>query len=102
MRNYSRPEIIKMDEMAEGIFAASGSTGTGDSGSGKQCESVYMNGVYAPKNGDSINVGYKLGYGCDGCPAVKGGKCTVNEITWEGDFRPWWEKLGKKDDEKGW
>lgn len=105
MESYKRPEIIRMDEMAEGIFAASGSDGTG--GGGQKCESIYMNGVFTVGNGNSINDGYKIGYGCDGCPAIEKGKgknsyCNIANITWEGDFRPWWEKQGKTGDEKGW
>ncbi|MFA9466247.1 MAG: hypothetical protein ACERKN_18425 [Velocimicrobium sp.] len=100
MNSYKEPEIIVIDEAAEGIYAASGSTEDPDAG--KKCASIYMQGVYSPKNGDSIHVGYKLGYGCDGCPAVANGRCTVNEITWDGDFRPWWEKQGKTGDELGW
>jgi hypothetical protein len=90
--------------MSEGVFAASGSPNPGNPGNqetGQNCNSIYMNGVYGSKNGDSINVGYKNGYGCDGCPAASNGRCTVKEISWSGDFSPWWEKNGKKGDELG-
>lgn len=97
MSSYKKPEIIVVDDLAEGIYASSGS-------SGGRCESFYMAGIFSYADGsNSINVGYKAGYGCHGCPAVSGDmtRCIVNEVEWDSDFRPWWEKQGKTGDEKG-
>jgi hypothetical protein len=96
MNDYTKPEILVVNDLTEGIYASSGSSGGG-------CESIYMSGVYLKGTYNSINDGYKIGYGCDGCPADFG-KCAVQEESekYDGDFRPSWEKNGKLPDEKGW
>ena len=47
----------------------------------------------------------QVGYGCEGCPASNGNSCKFvskpSEMTWDADFRPFWEIHGKKPDEKG-
>ena len=37
MKNYERPVMIRTEELAEGVYLASG---------GIKCDSVYMNGVW--------------------------------------------------------
>ena len=93
MEHYEKPEVLVVDDLAEGVYASSGS-------SGNSCDSIYMNGVYVTGTFKSIQDGYKAGYGCNGCP-VAWGRCAVAEVSWEGDFRPSWEKAGKLPDEKG-
>ena len=64
-----------------------------------------MNGIAQNPTYNPIRDGYKIGYGCDGCPAWNGTSCkfvsSPNEMTWVADFRPSWEKQGKLPDEKG-
>ena len=44
MKNYERPVMIRTEELAEGVYLASG---------GIKCDSVYMNGVWqAPDYSD--------------------------------------------------
>ena len=45
MKNYERPVMIRTEELAEGVYLASG---------GIKCDSVYMNGVWqAPDDTES-------------------------------------------------
>lgn len=53
MKNYERPVMIRTEELAEGVYLASG---------GIKCDSVYMNGVWqAPDYSDwnGTTRGYK-------------------------------------------
>ena len=61
MKNYERPVMIRTEELAEGVYLASG---------GIKCDSVYMNGVWqAPDYSDwnGTTRGYKQQFGCLGC-----------------------------------
>lgn len=93
MKNYVKPEIIVVDGLAEGIYASSGSTG-------HSCESLYMNGVFVVGTQNPIVDGYKVGKGCEGCHA-NWGRCAINEVDSDGEFRPSWEVSNKLPDEKG-
>lgn len=93
MSNYKKPVVMVVDDLAEGIYASSGSSGHG-------CKSLYMNGVFVVGTQSPINDGYKVGKGCEGCPAG-GSRCRVHEVNYDGDFRPSWEVSGKLPDEKG-
>ena len=60
MKNYERPVMIRTEELAEGVYLASG---------GIKCDSVYMNGVWqAPDYSDwnGTTRGYKQQFGCLG------------------------------------
>ncbi len=94
MKNYEKPEIIVVDNLAEGIYASSGKTG-------QTCDSIYMNGIFVLGTKSPITDGYKKGRGCEGCPANWGDKCAVSELNYDGDFRPSWEVEGKGPDELG-
>jgi hypothetical protein len=93
MKNYVKPEIIVVDNLAEGIYASSGNTGN-------CCDSIYMNGVFVVGTQSPIVDGYKVGKGCEGCPANHG-KCKVDQVNYDGDFRPSWEVSGKLPDQLG-
>jgi hypothetical protein len=94
MKNYVKPEIIVVDNLAEGIYASSGSTGGG-------CDSKYMNGIFVVGIGSPITNGYKVGRGCEGCPGSEGNKCKADKMNDAEDCRPTWEKDGKLPDQKG-
>ncbi len=100
MAKYEKPVVEVTSELAEGVYANSGA-GAG----GRKCGSIYMNGVYQQPSNQPINDGYKLGRGCEGCPAQNGGSCRFQsapqEMNWDGDFRPAWEVQGHLPDEKG-
>ena len=44
MKNYERPVMIRTEELAEGVYLASG---------GIKCDSVYMNGVWQAPHADT-------------------------------------------------
>ena len=57
MTNYESPVMIRTEELAEGVYLASG---------GIKCDSVYMNGVWqAPDYSDCKPSWEKKGYGPD-------------------------------------
>ena len=76
MTNYESPVMIRTEELAEGVYLASG---------GIKCDSVYMNGVwqvpdYSDWNGTTR--GYKQQFGCLGCPANTASGCgLLREVT---------------------
>ena len=96
---YDKPVILQPNDLAEGIYTDSGSN------SKYHCDSIYMNGIYQKPTYNPIQDGYKIGRGCEGCPAQNGDSCRFvsapEEMNWDGDFRPTWEKNGHKPDEKG-
>ena len=91
------PIIISVHDLAENIYSASG-TKSG-------CKSIYMKGEYQQPSYNPIEDGYKIGRGCEGCPAWNGTSCRFisepEQMNWDGDFRPSWEVQGHKPDEKG-
>lgn len=97
---YQKPIIVSINDLAEGVYAASGSQNTTS-----RCKSIYMKGVYQQPTYNPIEDGYKIGRGCEGCPAWNGTSCRFisapDEMNWDGDFRPTWEVQGHKPDEKG-
>ena len=91
MKNYERPVMIRTEELAEGVYLASG---------GIKCDSVYMNGVW---NGTTR--GYKQQFGCLGCPANTASGCGLlshyvdsgyagSYDVDNGNRKPSWEKKG--------
>jgi len=109
MKNYEKPVVMVNEELAEGVYAASGDKAANvnaeTSGPKYKCESIYMNGVYQQGTWNPIEDGYKKGRGCEGCPAQNGNSCRFvtapEQMNWDGDFRPSWEVAGHKPDEKG-
>lgn len=105
MKNYEKPMVLSNEELAEGVYAASG-TATTDGGI--KCDSKYMNGVYmAPNYSGNGTEGYKAHYGCLGCPAFTWNACglaTHYEQSGEADSynvdngkrKPAWEWKGYK------
>lgn len=96
MKKYVSPSVIITDS-SEGVYLASGAV--------RGCKSIYMKGKYQQPTYNPIQDGYKIGRGCEGCPAWDGNSCRFiskpEEMNWDGDFRPSWEIAGKKPDEKG-
>lgn len=104
MKQYEKPLIYENEEMSEGVYATnSGNAGdnTGTESSTTKCKSKYMNGVYQVGTYNPHTDGYKVGRGCEGCPASYGSKCAVETVNYSGDFRPSWEQNGHLPDEKG-
>ena len=105
MEQYKKPVVLMNEELAEGVYAASGTvspeatqtpepTPTPDK---PVCDSIWMKGNYVQPdfsdwaNGTNIN-----GRGCEGCPACwSDGKCHVESYPPEEDCRPSWEVQGK-------
>lgn len=100
--NYDKPVVLPNEDMAEGVYAASGAV------SGPKCDSVYMLGVwqapdYSDWNGGTR--GYKQQFGCLGCPANTGNGCGLQTHYIQsgqaasydvdnGNRKPSWEKKG--------
>lgn len=91
---YEKPVIVKVDDVAEGVYLASGQ---------KQCQSKYMNGTYKRPNPSNIP-GAECKYGdlgCRSCPADINWNCALQ--TGEGiqsldktggKYMPLWEYEG--------
>ena len=102
MGDYEKPLVLANEELAEGVYAASGA----DAGPG--CDSQYMLGVWqAPDYSDwgGETRGYKRQFGCLGCPANTGNGCGMQTHYIEsgeaasydvdnGNRKPSWEKKG--------
>lgn len=97
---YEKPVVHLTDTVSEGVYLASGAQG----GSQYRCKSKYMNGVYQKPTFISNGDGYKIVRGCEGCPAQDGESCRFvshpEQMNWDDDFRPTWEKEGHGPDEK--
>lgn len=100
MNNYEKPIVVKNEEIAEGVYAASGNGTPG-------CDSRYMNGVYVyPSYGWDNPM--KEHYGCLGCPAYRATGCgllvdqayldgALSYDTDNGKRKPNWESMGYTD-----
>lgn len=103
MSTYTKPVVLTNEELAEGVYAASGSSTPG-------CDSKYMQGVFvAPSYGWENTM--KEHYGCLGCPAYSyenGGECGLlnhyvdsglagSYDTDAGNRMPEWERMGYTD-----
>lgn len=100
MMDYMKPTIVGNEELAEGVYAASGTPG---------CDSKYMKGVYAPAHLGWDNT-MKDHYGCMGCPAYTDTGCGLQSHyedsnqagsydTDAGHRMPTWEEKGYQDDD---
>lgn len=96
---YEKPVVHLTDTVSEGVYLASGAQG----GSQYRCKSKYMNGVYQKPTYINSD-GFKIARGCEGCPARDGESCRFvshpEQMNWDGDFRPTWEKEGHGPDEE--
>lgn len=119
MNQYQKPIVMVNDELAEGVYAASGSNvggasnSTSDDNGGVKCDSIYMKGVwqkpdYSPWG--NTTRGYKQNFGCNGCPANTDNGCGLQTHyvdsgyassyeTDNGKRKPTWEKKGYKPDD---
>ncbi len=114
MEKYTKPVVLTMDELAEGVYAASGAPAAEANGNGGiKCDSVYMNGVWqAPDYSywTEGTRGYKKQFGCLGCPAYTESACGLqthyvesgNAASYDvdnGKRKPSWEAKGYKPDD---
>ncbi len=91
MMHYEKPDILRVDNLSEGVYLASGQF---------VCGSKYLQGnwikPWQQSSGDIMHV-----RGCEGCSADDGAKCKISvgdtsQLNANGDFRPTWEIDGKK------
>lgn len=75
MKNYEKPMVIKVEDVAESVYMASGSKA---GSSAPKCDSKYMNGNWQGQGTWSNEVTYKDWYGCIGCPANTANGCGLN------------------------
>ena len=106
MKTYEKPRVLLNEEMAEGVYAASG---VEEIGQRPVCDSIYMNGVWQPGKYNSSS--YKECYGCNGCPAETENGCGLDSHYADSDYaasydvdkgkrKPSWEKEGHRPDEE--
>ena len=118
MKQYQKPIVVVNDELAEGVYAASGSS-AGESNNtsddnGPKCDSKYMKGEWqAPDYSNwaaGESRGYKQQFACLGCPANTDNGCGLqthyiesgNAASYDtdnGNRKPSWEKKGYKPDD---
>lgn len=105
MTNYEKPVVLANEDVAEGVYAASGSN---IAENGIKCDSQYMKGVWQPQDtspwGDTTP-GYKQVFGCLGCPAhtangcglqthyIESGQAASYDVD-NGNRMPSWERKG--------
>lgn len=107
VNNYEKPIVLENEELAEGVYAASGAVSGGGttttptvpenpSPQAPVCDSIYIKGSYRqPDHSDWLNGTNLNGRGCEGCPACwSNGVCHVASYPAEEDCRPSWEKFG--------
>lgn len=91
MMHYEKPDILRVDNLSEGVYLASGGLPV--------CGSAYMGGHYhIPNPNDASNV--MAFRGCDGCSAQDGDKCKIevgayDQLNPNGIFMPTWEQQNK-------
>lgn len=105
---YEKPIVFPVEEIAEGIYMASGQANAGDGTGELKCDSIYMKGVWqAPDYSDWAGGtrGYKQQFACLGCPANTANGCGLlthyedsgHASSYEvdnGNRKPSWEKKG--------
>lgn len=116
MKNYVKPVVLVNEELAEGVYAASGvySDETGSTVDGPGCDSVYMRGVWQAPDYSAWGPegrGYKQQFGCLGCPAntdsgcglqthyVESGYASSYDVD-NGNRMPSWERKGYGPDDE--
>lgn len=107
MKKYEKPVITVVEDLAEGVYAASGDVFGGTA----KCDSIYMKGTW--EKGDFTSKGIKANQGCVGCPAYTGTGCGLNSHYVDSNFaasydvdngnrKPAWESSGKKPEDNAW
>lgn len=101
MADYEKPVILANDDVAEGVYAASGDNVA-------KCDSVYMLGVWQAQDTSpwgETTPGYKQVFGCLGCPAhtangcglqthyIESGQASSYDVD-DGNRMPSWERKG--------
>lgn len=110
MKKYERPVIIVNSDLAEGVYAASGSTAGDATNNRPGCDSKYMNGVWQNQDYSQWPTTYKQQQGCNGCPAYRANGCglQVDQAYLEGatsynvdngNRMPGWERDGHLPDD---
>lgn len=107
MKQYAKPVVLEMDELAEGVYAASGSHEA-------KCDSKYMDGNYHAQDYSGANgYGNLVTLGCTGCPAFRANGCglqvdaaylegATSYGTDDGNRMPEWERQGKDPNANSW
>lgn len=105
MKQYQKPVVLVNEELAEGVYTASG---VANNDNGPKCDSKYMKGEwqapdYSPWGPEGR--GYKQQFACLGCPANTGNGCGLKthyvdsnyassyEVD-NGNRMPSWERKG--------
>lgn len=102
MKRYEKPMVFVNDSLGEGVYAASGDKLV------KECDSIYMLGVWQGQDTTSWGAGvrgYKQQFGCLGCPANTYNGCGLQNHYEEsnkaesydqdkGNRKPSWEAKG--------
>ena len=100
MTRYEKPDILRVDNLAEGIYLASGDPVEEQ----PVCMSKYLKGNWIkPSRGTYQGARLEV-WGCEGCPADDGDGCKIlkGEVHDNMDYRPNWEKAGLSPDEITW
>lgn len=103
MRSYEKPMAVKVNDLSEGIYLASGSEAV--ESSRIVCQSKYMNGVWQKPTSGSEPGPVKTRRGCEGCSADDGDGCKIlkgGELNENGVFKPTWEQAGMAPDTPVW
>ena len=91
MKHYEKPDILRVDNLAEGVYLASGGLPV--------CGSVYLRGVWHKPTYSGTDM--LVFRGCEGCSADDGDGCKIlkgkyDQLNPNGDFRPEWERRNYK------
>lgn len=95
MMHYEKPDILRVDNLSEGVYLASGGVPI--------CGSIYLRGEWRKPWGNSNGTMLEV-RGCEGCSADDGDGCKIkkgkyDQLNPNGDFRPTWEQKGYKPDD---
>ena len=89
MMHYEKPDILRVDNLSEGVYLASGGVAV--------CKSQFLKGNWTKPHrgiyqGPRVEV-----WGCEGCPGGDDGdycKLAKGEVHDDKDYRPTWEREG--------
>lgn len=105
---YEKPIVLPAEDIAEGVYMASGATSVAGNGELK-CDSIYMKGIWQGQDtspwAQGETRGYKQVFGCLGCPAHTANGCGLQTHYVDSDFassyeadngnrKPTWERKG--------
>ena len=105
---YEKPIVIPAEDVAEGVYMASGAVNSGGNGQ-PGCDSKYVNGVWHKDNYDGKT--YLSHLGCNGCNAFRSNGCglQIDQAYLDGaksydvdngKRKPGWEAKGHQPDEE--